>query len=52
MLILFSTPPQKPVASPDFLDCKVELDVNGKKDSCLLISNGFQEIITKLIMSL
>lgn len=46
----------EPVASPDFLDCKVDLDVKGKGDAIvspdLLISTGFQEIIIKLIMSL
>lgn len=54
--ILLSVPPWEPVASPHFLDCKVELDVKGKEDAIVsldpLISTGFQEIIIKLIMSL
>lgn len=49
-------PHWEPIASPDFLDCKVELDVKGKEDAIVsldpLISTGFQEIIIKLIMSL
>lgn len=49
-------PGSLPVASPHFLDCKVELDVKGKEDAIVslgpLISTGFQEIIIKLIMSL
>lgn len=32
-LILLSPPSWEPVASPDFVDCKVELDVMGKEEA-------------------